>query len=216
MRNKVLLLGVLLIAASLVIAQSVFPPAAGGGGGPAAWGDITGTLADQTDLSAPSTDGCIGFICRKTVTLTDAQIKALGGGTPVQIVAAPGVNQAIVPILISLRCAAIDDYTNIEGTSALVIKVGNTAIAQFSQELFSSVSGILAPGDPADAQNGFVSFTQLSLDAGANETRGYAGIYDSDIENQTLTLGSNNGSDFTGGNAANTLTVTVLYSVVPL
>ena len=153
-------------------------------------------------------------VLKTTTTLTDAQVKALPT-TSVTVVAASGAGSAILPLFVHLHCAAAADYTNID--AGCVMELNNGAgFGTLDQALASSVSGLLAPGDPADPLNAFVSTTQRQR--GATVTAGLANIYDSDIDNKPLILRVTNGAagNFTGGDAANVLTVTTYYVVVPV
>jgi len=167
---------------------------------------IVGDEADMSDVVA----------VRKIVTtLTDAQIKTLPT-TAVVVIPAPGANVAVVPLFCHLRCAAVADYTNIDPTSSISLNSFDV-LALLTNDLQNAVTGLLAPGDADDAANAFISLTQL-VNEGTIRLNGISSIYDSDASNEAVTMGADNAAlgNFTGGNAANELTVTVLYVVLDL
>ena len=177
-------------------------------------GDVSGTPASAPTANVLEAGTSEVSVLKTTTTLTDAQVKALPT-TSVTVVAAPGVGSAITPLFAHLHCAATADYTNIDANCILELNNGG-AVGYLDQTLVSSVSGLLAPGDPADPQNAFVSTTQRQR--GTTVTAGFSSFYDSDIDNKPLILKVTNGGagNFTGGNAANVLTVTTYYVVVPV
>ena len=148
----------------------------------------------------------IQFPVVATTTLTDAQIKTLPSSA-VELLAAPGAGKAIVvlsAILVIDTMAGV--YTNCDGTTCkLSLNYENdnedpaTQPADENSELFLSIT-------PA------VSSAQL-LPAGAHQT--YANV-NNDIDNKGIAIGLDNGisGNLTGGNAANSLTVSVVYIVI--
>lgn len=156
--------------------------------------------------------GGSSYLQMATVTLTDAQIKALPT-TPVQVVAAPGVGKIIRPVLTTILLNNTGGaYTNVVDAS-LVLRLGTTW-----------VSGVMLMETAllATAQNSWV-FQIPALASGSGTFAGefvtvLQGNTLSGQENQTLNIKDDyaGGSDYTGGNAANTLKVTVYYVVVDL
>jgi hypothetical protein len=127
-----------------------------------------------------------------SVTLTDAQIKALPT-TAIQIVAAPGAGKVIAPLTAIILTEITTEYTNVNSPSMLVIAEGAASV-------FDT--------DADDRALYFPDADIVQLSTLASVTR---------MENTALSiLSSNELGNFTGGNAANTLKVTVYYMVVDL
>jgi len=129
-----------------------------------------------------------------TVVLTDAQIKALPT-TPVEIVAAPAAGLMIVPLAFSLVSSfGGGAYTNVDAGATMTPQFGSIAASAAVD-----VSDLTATGDdvvvPLDAK---ITGTVAGLQATAL-----------DLACANAALGN-----FTGGDAANTLTVTVVYATI--
>ena len=178
--------------------------------------DVTGDT-EGTPAGAPTPNVLEGgaveqTVLSRTVTLTDAQIKALPG-TDIEIVPAVSAGQIIAVVGGLIYCdttAAI--YTNIDATARVEIQYtsGGAGPALTQIDNFNlGVTDMLAAG-------GIVTY---SLGPKANviggETFGFAG---QDVEGDGLELAASNGAagNFTGGNAANFMKVTVFYVVVDL
>lgn len=156
-----------------------------------------------------------GVLTRTTVEVTDAQIKALPT-TAIQLVAAPGVGSVhvVVHAFFHLKDWAAD-YTNIDGQATIEVRLGTTQIGWFKEIAASGVTGLLAGGG-SDGTLGWVyPFQQVVGDPSviAKPTVGASYFYESDITNKAVNVGATNGSagNFTGGNAAQSLAVTLLY-----
>ena len=152
---------------------------------------------------------------KATVSLTDAQVKALPT-TIVEIVAAPGPGKVLIPTYVLLRLLAAVDYANIDGDAYL--KVDHGLGGAFVSLLFQAsgfVSAFLQPGDPTDGIHASMLPTQVKHPV-TSMSGADTGFYDSDIVNKALAMSAYNGAsgDFTGGNAANVLTVTVFYATI--
>lgn len=155
-----------------------------------------------------------------TVSLTDAQIKALPT-TPITIASAPGSGLALVPLyggLLSQTTAGA--YTNIDAAGYTEVLVGSSAL------ILSNV-----PNDTLITNGSTTRLTQL---LGSTTPRyaplvPYMDTEDVDqwgpiphlvdtaaITNLPLTIDIVNGGsgNLTGGNAANALRVMVVYAVV--
>lgn len=194
-------------------AGAEFKPPSGGGG--TAWGGITGTLSAQTDLQssldakAPSSSA---ILHQATVELTNAQIKALPT-TAVQIVAAPGANKVLVYqsgiLLLNTTSGA---YSNVAATAALYIGLGTTSASVASRSPVAMLTGsasyidILAVAStaPADGGPNLSAFDQEILSGATNQALVMA-AYNPD---------EGSGENFTGGNAANTLKISVTYYIL--
>lgn len=147
-----------------------------------------------------------------SVTLTNAQIKALPtNGNGITIVGAAGAGTIMMPQFAMLKCASVAAYTNIDvNTEASIwlssavecVKLSNTTNTTIATLLGASEASMYAYS-PAESQ--IVSTV----------TGGFP-MYGSDVDNVEMVFRIVNGSptsDFTGGNAANSLTVTVAYLV---
>ncbi len=160
-------------------------------------------------------------IFQTTVTLTNAQIKALQGA-PVTVVSAPGAGMAIEPILAVLYAkTSAGAYTNIDAGASLSL---------LYEALDVDVMGYV-PND-ASITNG--SATRLSDLLGSTTPRsvrllpfqttegvhtlGFVpeAIDSSHVINKALVIALDNvmSGDLTGGNAANVLQVFVAYRVI--
>lgn len=150
-------------------------------------------LTDSDSYGAALANFGYALIKKATVTLTDAQIKALPT-TPVQIVAAPGADKVAVvqACLLSVNTMG-GAYTNfasgvmtcVMGGSNVVDNVSSDTLLDSEQEI---VWHLPAQEWGAEAANAINQSIQLS--------------------------GSDVAGDFTGGDPANTLTVTVFYTIV--
>ena len=166
-----------------------------------------------------------------TVTLTDAQIKALPT-TPVQILSDPGAGNRnkLLGFSVVIR-ATSGAYTNIDATYAdlhVEIQTGNYAvypilvkdtpqgIVQLTNALGAAARTVIDVSPfPLVSVQGAAANDQLYVLPNAKT---YAGSPPADWDDSTLSIKmDNNGSgDLTGGNAANTLKVTVYYTVEAL
>lgn len=146
--------------------------------------------------------------------LTNAEIIALNT-TAVEIIPAPGAGRALmVPAALGVGLASLVlkplavDYTNVNGGAGFVFQIGSAPAFKIT-----IATGLLA-GFFAGAPN--PNAWQLAVIDTANQNNSSPNTL-SDLENQSLTLKvSGNGGNFTGGDAANLLTVTVPYYVIDL
>jgi len=154
-----------------------------------------------------------GSVLSATVELTDAQIKTLPT-TPVELVAAQGSGKAIIPI----SCIAISDfsggaYTNITGASWQLAVDGDNPIG-------SPFDAFAALGDVGNIYVCQIACNDFYTGAGdfAGSSITYPVTVKSSYDNKELNLVDAFGgvTNYTGGNAANTLKVTVYYVVVDL
>ncbi len=159
---------------------------------------------------------------KAVVTLTDAQIKALPT-TPITLVAAPAGTEIIAPIMVSLRMnPAGGAYTNINtgatpGQSQWELTTnsqdfGNSIIYNSTAESNTMLSDMLATTTPK---------IMVTTSPWYNNESGFYGLYGypnltSSFVGQALQIKAVNttNGNYTGGNAANTCIVTVLYIVL--
>lgn len=180
------------------------------------------------DAALVDVDGRLRFgssAVRKSdpVTLTSAEIKALPG-TDVELVAAPGAGKMIVPQAAYLVSDFASAYSGIDAnTEYPAIWVSHTTRPIYLAELIDDPDGpqsLLTTFLTGTNEFGPVFYTLLprqhvSSDGPASQ---YVGVFSSggpaDYDDVSLKLGADNSINFTGGDAANTLTVTVLYTVL--
>lgn len=172
--------------------------------------EVTSIIARGATLSGDEAD--LGVSLRVTeAALTNAQIKALGAGTVVNIVAAPGAGKVVVPFLAFLTIdATAAAYTGVNAGATINLKYngGGSASAPLLESA-TQVSVALGADDE-------VTWATFGPRSGAN---GEAAVYDaSEGENLPLGLAGWNGGDgaFTGGNAANAGRVKVFYTIEDL
>jgi len=168
------------------------------------------TIRRWISENSPSPGG--GSLLSATVELTDAQIKALPTD-PIQIVAAPGVNKIIVPISCIVVCdTTAGAYTDLTD-SGFDLQVGGDSV--------SCPLGATTLLSSGEVRVGFFALP-LSFVSGIATFGGQ--VFTADprdvtiLSNAALTIldNWNGGTPYGGGNAANTLKVTVYYVVVDL
>lgn len=139
-----------------------------------------------------------------TVELDNAEILTLPT-TPVQIVAAPGADKVIVPLFGLMRVNIVGAYVG-AGAAALRLMYGASGLA-------SSLLAINL-GSTGDLIGSFVSLARF--DAEYDPEISSVIVSANDRVNKSLAVKDDwtGGSDYTGGNAANTMTVTVCYIVL--
>jgi hypothetical protein len=159
------------------------------------------STAQQTALDLKA--NIAGGIQSASVTLTNAQILALPT-TPVVVVAAPGSNFAISVLAAHFVTNYTSVYTNAAATLEAQLLPSVVACFIRALGLFNSTTRRIARFPVAYGYLIAIS-TSITGDYGAR----------SGSDNTALTFSVNNqgSGDFTGGHAANTLKVTVLYTI---
>jgi len=176
--------------------------------------DSTLKYLDNGVQTVPSTGG--SSYLSSTVTLTDAQIKALPTTPSDDIIPVPGANKLLVPVMAVISSNIVADYTNI---SATYCEIGIT---------YNGGAYMLQPLIDTSAPSTTNQLTNLLTGAGCIYRIAMSdnSIVNDAVVEGAVSLGQANSAirlegysddgNFTGGNAANTLKVTVYYVVVDL
>jgi hypothetical protein len=168
--------------------------------------------AIENGLTQISTGGGAGLVQVATVTLTDAEIKALPT-TGIEIIAAPGVGKIILPISIVISFNWVADYTGIDANSTIYSAMDGdygSLLPAISESVDGGINNLLASSESKVV----VMQQPISLFLGNTNPINYS---TSQLENKALILFSqNNGLPFSGGNAANQLLVTAYYFISDL
>jgi hypothetical protein len=166
--------------------------------------------AFTTSAASPFAGVTEQTVYSRTVTLTDAQIKALPS-TPIELVPAPGAGKIVVWLAAHLL---------LDATGGAYVLADGGELWQLcyigGAELPHEASGFVKPGSIANT--GWATFPPLTA---YNGTEGYLqrGIpfgTSARFVNRALAIADiyNGVDDYTGGDASNTMDVTVLYAVV--
>lgn len=174
----------------------------------AAWGGITGTLSAQTDLQSAldaKAAASTAILHQATVELTDAQIKALPT-TGVQIVAAPGENKLIRPTYVAMLLNnTAGAYTNASANAALIFDVGTQTALFFDENYNAALTG---------SDSVVLALTPLQYVEAAQVIGNLEGLLVNMVNGALKIAGINTAGNWTGGNAANTLRVSVTYYIL--
>lgn len=186
-----------------------------------------GNALEQSDGATwvPISSGSVGGLKIATVTITDAQFKALPT-TPLQLVAAPGAGKMLVPIrAIIMYGSGGTGYTNINASLAGLFLAYTGAAPLASSFLIDDPKLATPITDFSDmfASTGGFSWTftwPYQNDRGSANNWGILGqlaTYADEEDLPIMLVGENNGSgDWTGGNAGNSIIIRVLYEEVDL
>jgi hypothetical protein len=171
---------------------------------------ITESVIDAKIAAAiGGSPGGAGLLLSKTVTLTDAQIKALPT-TKFEIIPAPGENKIIVPVsAIFILDTLAGAYTS-DADSAWNLRWGTDS---------ETASQIMPINAILNQQN--IGFGQWGIPYADNGTGNFGNVviniaFSNSLINKSIVItdGWMGVADYTGGNAANTLKVIVYYVVV--
>ena len=133
-----------------------------------------------------------------TITLTNAQILTLPT-TPIQVIPPQGLNKAILVTGAFLKFTNAGDYTNV--TNNILILQTNSAPFNVKHLSFKYVG--LGDGEP--------------LSYGIATPFGDSNYLTPDMVNNIgIAIASQNTGNFTGGNAANTIELTLFYNIINL
>jgi hypothetical protein len=150
-----------------------------------------------------------------TVRLNNAQIKELPS-TPLYLLPTPGIGKVLQPILMFLDSSIAVNYTNVGSTCSFAL--GNLPLVANDPAASSLVTDMLANAiSKYHAVSAGVPTKASVAQGSAVTTFGTNEQVDDLPLSMTVFNGDNNADDlgdFTGGDDANTLTVTVLYMIV--
>lgn len=175
------------------------------------------TTSQWEYINSPGGGDATSILESSIVTLTDAQIKALPT-TPVQIIPAPGVGKTIIPVSAILSFKRTGGYSTISPTALLGFQwdVPNASRANQLIGIYEEkggVSGFLSTGESVIATLGINATPvggTIELGVGTEVL-----VYPNEISNKALMLSAKNDEEnFSGGNAANVLTVTVFHTII--
>ena len=147
--------------------------------------------------------GGASVVKKATVTLTDAQIKALPT-TAVTLVAAPGMGFAVWPLHAMLVANFPDGGYTSGGADYFTIGTSVDGAEEMGATTYTITDGTLAPLLNTISSAASLGYTPLVTQAR------------SQLENAALTISASAGGNFGGGGSHNSMLVVVLYMIVTL
>lgn len=143
--------------------------------------------------------------CGATITITDAQLKALPS-TPISIVSAPGANKRLVVIKGLWRAnTSAGAYTNINVTLSKLRLVYGNNVTVASEEVAADNGTDLA------TLLGTAAVQEVLLH---NWTETVQAVADTDNQAIQVSIDNNGSGNYTGGNSANTLAIAFGYYII--
>jgi hypothetical protein len=157
----------------------------------------------------------VGLIKRATVTLNNAQIKALPT-TPIEIVAAPGANKLIVPLRAIIRAITATAYTNVAALAAFTVGLENPGGPGSLLPFVPFGNALVEGSDYLATLPPFVSAVNATwggpvIDGGNTANSWFdvaANIFLQNFDNSFVDQGN-----FGGGGAGNSMTVDFHYAI---
>jgi hypothetical protein len=184
--------------------------------------DFSADEIDENQTPAEVQGGSEQVVLSRSTTLTNAQIKALPG-TDVEIVPAQGAGTVVLYVGGFVVCDTSAGYYEwaVPGDfeAQLYLRCGTGMVASARIRDLGNVLGAILGSEDVYA----MALPPAGLVRGPQNTNVFLAAQEgnvlSGIENQPLSLVAENGgavstTHFTGGNAANFLTITVLYTVL--
>lgn len=153
----------------------------------------------------------VGGVVRSAVkVLTNTQVVNLPT-TPITLISAPSAGHVLCPQFAVYQCLATTDYSSIDANAQIKIGVAGNDWMLLEEAVNDQVSGLLANG--GGASDASCAYNAPTVRVVSDRTKGQSGILSSDWGAKALILSMDNGatSSLGGGNAANTLTITVAY-----
>lgn len=157
-------------------------------------------------------------VLSRTITLTDAQVKGLNS-TPVGIVPAPASGQVIDFLRIYLVSHITTPYTNIGVNSYIYFLLGSVDLNAFVNNTtdLDTLLGVGGGSGLFRTSSIIPVGPSLNVNEATSGTGQPVGSFSTnDLLGEALNISYNNAGALTAGNAANTLSVTVLYTVIDL
>jgi hypothetical protein len=167
--------------------------------------EATGAVATHRALNA---GGGSGGVLAATKILTDSQIQGLNA-TRVEVIAAPGAAKMIVPLsAVFIPSVGGGAYGSFTGANLFLgTQTDEAALLDIIDE---AGLGLLLVA-------GYLFQVSTNQGAAASTTLGFTQQYEPyGFENEPLVVGVYGGGPFSGGDAANTLTIIVHYAVADL
>ena len=164
----------------------------------------------MADISIDPNQSIGGIVYTKTITLTDAQIKALPT-TAIEIIAAPDAGKVILPLYFFAHINAAVEYTNTDADTVGVIGWGDSSGTVMDALAYMRSNVFIVSGETRSFGGllGRVSTNAYDLLEAADSHQ--------DISAKAIVITSyNGGGNLTGGDAANTLKISISYTIIDI